>query len=77
MVLLNTMKKIRDFSSAMTGLNVEAELRSEHCSVDARSLIGIVSLDIEEPIEFVMDYDSTKEKQIREILKKFQIQKGK
>lgn len=77
MVSLDTMKKIEKFSNIISDLKIEAELRSGHRSVDARSLIGIVSLDTKEPVEFVMDYDSTKEKQVRAVLKKFEIQKRK
>lgn len=67
-VYLETPEKVNKFVKAMINCSQEAELVSGRYVVDARSLMGIFSLDLSRPINLVFhgeisdkDYDSIKE----------------
>ena len=51
---INTIEKVRSFVQTMQELDVEAYVRSGRCVVDARSLLGILSLDVSKPLYLIL-----------------------
>lgn len=50
-IKLDSVKKVKEFVSAMEKHNAQLDLISGHREVDGRSLLGIFSLDLTKPIE--------------------------
>ena len=49
-VLLNTFEKVRSFVNLISGYEYRFEFISESCVVDAKSIMGIFSLNLTEPL---------------------------
>ena len=49
-VLLNTIDKVKSFVNAVALLDADLDLASGRYTVDAKSILGIFSLDILEPL---------------------------
>lgn len=52
-VSLNTINDVKTFVDAMEHLPIEADLVSGRYSIDAKSLMGVFSLDWSSPVEIV------------------------
>lgn len=52
-ILLDTISKINDFIQVMAVEDAEVELHSGKYVVDAKSILGIFSLDLSTPIEVI------------------------
>lgn len=71
---LNSFNKVKDFVNAITPLDIDVNLISGRYVVNAKSVMGIFSLDLSKPVEAVTtSIPSEKELgQIRSIMKKFE-----
>ena len=73
---LNSFEKVRDFVNAVTECDTDVNLISGDYVVNAKSIMGIFSLDLSKPVEAVTDETtavSNRElRQIRNILHQFQ-----
>lgn len=56
-ILLNSIDKVKSFNNGLFVCDCDADLISGRYVIDARSLMGIFSLDLSEPIEFVAHTD--------------------
>lgn len=54
-VRLDTIDKVKNFSEIIARYNDEADLISGRYRVDAKSVMGIFSLDLEKDIELVLN----------------------
>lgn len=52
-ISINTMKDISNFVETAKTINAELDLKSGRYIVDATSILGILSLDLENPITLV------------------------
>lgn len=50
-ILLNDINKVKSFVSTMQECPLKAEIVSGKCRVDARSIMGLLSLNLAKPIE--------------------------
>ena len=50
-IKLTSIKDVRDFVDIMTAQTIEIDLTSGRYTVDAKSIMGIFSLDLSKPIE--------------------------
>jgi len=50
-VSLDTIDKVRDFVRAITLFDNDFDMRSGRYTVDAKSILGIFSLDLSKPID--------------------------
>lgn len=57
-VRLPDMESVRDFCNIIGEYAFDAEMRSGREKVDAKSVIGIFSLDLKKPLELTVDADS-------------------
>lgn len=69
-VLLDTMDKIKDFNCIVSDYKSEVDLTSGRYVIDAKSIMGIFSLDCSKPIE-VSIYGEQAEV-LRKVLEKFE-----
>ena len=53
-IKLSTINDVRDFVSAVTAYDGEADLSGGRYVVDAKSIMGIFSLDLSEPISLTV-----------------------
>lgn len=67
-VLLDNVQKVKEFSSAVSKMEAECELVQGVRILDAKSIMGIFSLNLEEPVELRIDTDRT---DLPKSLKKF------
>lgn len=68
-LLLNSADKIKDFVNAITPYNASMELGSARYMVNAKSIMGILSLDLSKPVEMLVHLDDDKDKEQAEELK--------
>ena len=59
-IKLSTIEDVRNFVNKLSKYAVDLDLKSGRYTVDARSLMGIFSLDLLKPIEFVINTDDEK-----------------
>ena len=53
-IKLSTIEDIRNFVGILAKYSVDLDLKSGRYTVDARSLMGIFSLDLVNPVEFIV-----------------------
>lgn len=65
-VRIDTFKKVKDFVNLMQDIKEDTVLRSERYSVDAKSIMGVLSLDLDKTLMLVIDSieDETIKKEI-------------
>ena len=56
-IKLSTIEDIRNFVGILAKYSVDLDLKSGRYTVDARSLMGIFSLDLVQPVEFIIHSD--------------------
>lgn len=59
MIRLATIEDIRNFVSAVLSFDFEIDLRSGRYLIDAKSIMGIFSLDLMNPIELIAHTEDT------------------
>ena len=70
-ILLNSMEKVKKFVDQVTQFESDMDLRSGKYQVDAKSILGIISLNLSKPLELII-YDKQSEREIKDSLKGFQ-----
>ena len=56
-IKLSTIEDVRNFVNNLAKYTVDLDLKSGRYTVDARSLMGIFSLDLVQPVEFIIHSD--------------------
>lgn len=56
-VLLNSIDKVKSFSAICSAFSEDIDLISERYVIDAKSIMGILSLDLSKPIECIFRSD--------------------
>ena len=57
-IRLSTIEDIRNFVGTLAKHSVDLDMKSGRYTVDARSLMGIFSLDLLNPVEFIVQSDN-------------------
>ena len=68
-IKLNTISDVRDFVNAVNSINGDIDLTSGRYTVDGKSIMGIFSLDLMNPIKITAH--ATDENELLEKLGKF------
>lgn len=72
-VYLNSIDKVKDFARLMSDIEDNIDLVSGRYIVDAKSLLGIFSLDLSKPIN--LEFNGSKnEENIKKILHQFEME---
>lgn len=61
LIRLSTIQDIRNFIEIVTMTDVEVDLRSNRYLVNGKSIMGIYSLDLQNPIELIVHSDNCPE----------------
>ncbi len=69
-VNLNSVDKVKSFVNEVSNFATEVDLVSSRYVIDAKSIMGIFSLDLSKPIE-VEIYDKGQETEIMQVLQKY------
>lgn len=56
-ILLNSVEKVKAFVSGISDCRCSAKIRSGTYEIDARSILGILSLDIAKPVSLILNGD--------------------
>jgi phosphocarrier protein HPr len=67
-ILLDSVQKVKEFSSVVAKMEAECELVQGARILDAKSIMGIFSLDLQVPVELKIDTDAS---ELPKSLKKF------
>ena len=59
-IKLSTIEDVRNFVNTLAKYTIDLDLKSGRYTVDARSLMGIFSLDLLKPIDFIIMSDDEK-----------------
>lgn len=70
-ISLNSIDKVKSFVNAITQFNFDFDLISGRYVIDAKSIMGIFSLDLSKPIELNIHVDNSDIDSILEILKPY------
>ena len=70
-ILLNTMEAVKEFTVIISGVEGEVDLVLGRYVVDAKSIMGIFSLDVSEPLELRIHKGQEQAEQILEKLQKY------
>jgi len=71
-IRLNTIDKVKDFINAVRVINGDIDVSSRKYVVDGKSIMGILSLDLSNPLDVsIQNIDEEEEKKAREILQPF------
>ena len=74
-VSINTVEKVKDFVNEMSKLPCDVDIVSGRHIIDAKSIMGVLSLDVSKPIEIaVHPHDEAEEKRAKEALAPFAVQ---
>ena len=60
-ISLNSIDKVKSFVNDISGFNAEFDLVSGRYVIDAKSIMGIFSLDISKPIDLIVHSDADDE----------------
>ncbi|MCL2034273.1 MAG: HPr family phosphocarrier protein [Oscillospiraceae bacterium] len=70
-VMLGTINDVKEFVSIVTKYDYDIDLISGRYAVDAKSIMGIFSLDLSKPIR--LDIHAAEAPQLLDEIKKFQV----
>lgn len=70
-IMLNSMEKVKNFVNQITQFETDIDLKSGNYQVDAKSILGIMSLNLSKPLELII-YDEQSKGEIMNSLLGFQ-----
>lgn len=70
-ISLNSIDKVKSFVNAITQFNFDFDLISGRYVIDAKSIMGIFSLDLSKPIDLAIHASDTDMSEIMEALKPY------
>ena len=70
-VMLGSIEDVKEFVALTNSYSIESDLVSGRYAVDAKSIMGIFSLDLAKPMEFVVHDDSAKADELLDAALKF------
>ncbi len=70
-VMLDTIAKVKDFVNVLVGCPYDVDLVSGRYVIDAKSIMGLFSLDLSKPIELNIHAEEAECKGVMEKIKPF------
>ena len=70
-ICLGTIERVKDFVNAVTRLDCDVDIVSGRYVIDAKSIMGIFSLDLSKPIYLNIDAENNDADNIIELLKPY------
>ena len=72
-ICLDSIDKVKSFVNSITKFDTDFDLVSGRYVIDAKSIMGIFSLDLSKPIDLCIHAEDTDMEEIMESIKSFQI----
>lgn len=72
-IMLGSIADVKEFVALTNSYSFESDLVSGRYAVDAKSIMGIFSLDLAKPLDFVVHNDSAKADELLDAVKKFSV----
>ncbi|MBQ6468745.1 MAG: HPr family phosphocarrier protein [Lachnospiraceae bacterium] len=72
-VSLNSIDKVKNFVNDLNRFNCDFDLVSGRYVIDAKSILGIFSLDLSSPIELMIHSDGDQLEEVLQVLSKYEI----
>ncbi len=70
-IMLGSIEDVKEFVAIVNKYAFECDLVSGRYAVDAKSIMGIFSLDLAKPLDFVVRYDGAKADELLDEVTKF------
>lgn len=70
-IMLNSIEDVKAFVALTNSFSIESDLVSGRYAVDAKSIMGIFSLDLSKPLTFVVHDDGAKADELLDEASKF------
>lgn len=74
MVLIDTMDKVKDFVRTTSQFDAELDLISGRYVIDAKSILGLFSLDLTSPVRLRIEGDSSEIDSVLDAMKPYEVQ---
>lgn len=68
-ILLSSVNDVKDFVSAVTTANCDIDIAADRYVIDAKSIMGIFSLDLSKPL--ILNADTDDEAKVKETFADF------
>ncbi len=72
-IQLGSIADVKDFVALTNNYSFESDLVSGRYAVDAKSIMGIFSLDLAKPLDFVVHDESAKADELLDAVTKFRV----
>ena len=72
-ISLNSIDKVKSFVNDITKFDYDFDLVSGRYVIDAKSILGIFSLDLSSPIELMIHSDGDQLEEVLQVLSKYEI----
>ena len=72
-IFLGTIERVKDFVNAVTRLDCDVDIVSGRYVIDAKSIMGIFSLDLSKPIDLNIHADGAALDNVMQIISKYTI----
>ena len=73
-ICLGTIERVKDFVNAVTRLDCDMDIVSGRYVIDAKSIMGIFSLDLSKPIDLNIHADGAALDSVMEIIDKYKVE---
>lgn len=70
-ISLNSIEKVKNFVNAISNFDFDFDLVSGRYVIDAKSIMGIFSLDLSKPIDLNIHTDGSELNQVLDVLKPY------
>ena len=70
-ISLNSIEKVKNFVNAISNFDFDFDLVSGRYVIDAKSIMGIFSLDLSKPIDLNIHTDGSELTQVLDVLKPY------
>lgn len=74
MVLIDTIDKVKDFVRTTSQFDAELDLISGRYVIDAKSILGLFSLDLTSPVRLRIEGDSSEIDSVLDAMKPYEVQ---
>lgn len=73
-ISLNSIDKVKSFVNTLTKFDCDFDLVSGRYVIDAKSIMGIFSLDLSKPIDLNIHAEDSKKEEVLEALAQYMVQ---
>ena len=71
LVMINTISKVKEFCNLTIQQDYDLSLHSGRYIIDAKSILGVFSIDISKPVAMHIDTEGVDIEQVKETFKNF------